>query len=46
MYHLAELVTGRPASENAEIIGQRVGIGLLAALMGLAFYNDLARILG
>ena len=46
VYHLAELVTGRPASEHAEIIGQRVGIGLLAALMGLAFYTDLARILG
>ncbi|MEX0900487.1 MAG: RIP metalloprotease RseP [Gammaproteobacteria bacterium] len=46
VYHLAELVTGRPASEQAEAIGQRVGIGLLAALMGLAIFNDLARILG
>ena len=46
MYHLAEFVTGRPVSEAVEAIGQRVGIGMLAALMGLAFYNDLARILG
>lgn len=46
VYHLAELVTGRPASEAAEAIGQRVGIGLLAALMGLAIFNDLVRILG
>ncbi len=46
VYHLAELVTGRPASEAAEALGQRVGIGLLAALMSLAIFNDLARILG
>lgn len=46
VYHLAELVTGRPVSDEVEAIGQRVGLGMLAALMGLAFYNDLARILG
>lgn len=46
MYHLAELVMGRPVSGHVEAIGQRVGFGMLALLMGLAFYNDLARIFG
>ncbi len=46
LYHLAELVSGRPVSERTESIGQQVGLGLLAMLMGLAFYNDLARIFG
>lgn len=45
LYHLAELVKGRPVTERTEIIGQRIGLGLLAMLMGLAIYNDLARIL-
>lgn len=46
VYHLVELVKGRPVSENTEIIGQRIGLGMLAMLMGFAFYNDLARIFG
>lgn len=46
VYHLVELVKGRPVSEHTEIIGQRIGLGMLAMLMGLAFYNDLARIFG
>jgi len=44
MYYLIELFKGRPVSEEAQLLGQRVGIALLVALMGLAFYNDLARL--
>ena len=46
MYYLIELVKGSPVSERFELAAQRVGIFLLLLLMGLAFYNDLARLLG
>lgn len=46
LYHLAELVRGRPVPEWTEAVGQRIGLGMLAMLMGLAFYNDLARLFG
>lgn len=46
VYHLSELLTGHPVSERTEIIGQHIGLGMLAMLMGLALYNDLARIFG
>jgi len=45
MYYLMELVMRRPVPESVQAIGQQVGIALLLALMGLAFYNDLTRIL-
>ena len=46
LYCAVEFVRGRPVSEAARFFGQRVGIALLVGLMGLAFYNDLARLLG
>jgi regulator of sigma E protease len=46
MYQLAEAVKGRPLSDDAQLLGQKVGIGLLVALMGFAFYNDISRLLG
>jgi regulator of sigma E protease len=46
MYYLIELVQGRPVSEEVQFIGQRLGIAMLVCLMGLAFYNDLARLFG
>jgi regulator of sigma E protease len=44
LYYLIELAKGSPLSEQAQVLGQRVGIALLLALMGVAFYNDLARL--
>ncbi len=44
LYYLVELVKGSPVSENAMIAGQYIGMALLAALMGLAFYNDILRL--
>ncbi|MFO1505734.1 MAG: RIP metalloprotease RseP [Lysobacterales bacterium] len=44
LYYLIELVKGTPVSERTQIAGQYVGLALLAALMGLAFYNDILRI--
>ena len=46
LYCAVEFLRGRPVSEAARFLGQRVGIALLVGLMGLAFYNDLARLLG
>jgi len=42
VYQLAELLKGAPVSERAQILGQQVGMVLLALLMGLALFNDLA----
>ena len=44
MYYVVEFFKGSPVSENAEIIGQKIGIILLVGLMMLAFYNDLVRL--
>ncbi|NIM28171.1 MAG: RIP metalloprotease RseP [Gammaproteobacteria bacterium] len=46
LYYLIESILGRPVSEEAQFFGQRLGIAMLVGLMGLAFYNDLARIFG
>lgn len=44
LYYFIELFTGRPVSEEVQAAGQRLGIVMLVGLMGLAFYNDLARL--
>jgi regulator of sigma E protease len=46
LYYLVEVVKGSPLSDQAQAFGQRVGISLLIALMGLAFYNDILRLIG
>lgn len=45
LYYLIELVKGSPVSERVMMAGQYVGLALLFTLMGLAFYNDIHRIL-
>jgi regulator of sigma E protease len=45
MYYLAELIKGGPLSERVMEIGQQIGLTLLALLMGLAFYNDINRLI-
>jgi regulator of sigma E protease len=46
LYFLIEAIKGRPLSERAQEKGMRIGISLLAGLMFLAFYVDLARLFG
>ncbi len=46
LYQLAEIVKGRPLSEELQVAGQKLGVVLLVALMGFAFYNDIARLIG
>ena len=45
LYYLIEAVKGSPVSEKAMAAGQYVGLALLAGLMGLAFYNDILRLI-
>jgi len=46
LYFAIEAVKGSPLSEAAQIQGQRIGIVLIAALMSLAFYADISRLVG
>lgn len=46
LFFLIEALKGGPLSEQAQMVGQRVGIMLLLGLMGLAFYVDISRLLG
>jgi regulator of sigma E protease len=46
MYYLVEMVKGRPVSERAMEIGQRVGMVVLFSLMAFAIYNDIHRLVG
>jgi regulator of sigma E protease len=45
MYYAIETIIGRPVSERAMELGQRVGLALLLVMMAFAFYNDLNRLL-
>lgn len=44
LYYLIELAIGRPVGERAMAAGQYLGLALIAGLMGLAFYNDILRL--
>lgn len=44
LYYFIELAKGSPVSERTVIAGQYVGLAMLAGLMGLAFYNDILRL--
>jgi regulator of sigma E protease len=46
VFQLAEMAKGAPLSMRAQALGQKVGIAMLVALMGFAFYNDLSRLFG
>ena len=44
MYYAVEMVKGSPVSEAVQVLGQRIGIAMLGALMMLAIYNDIIRL--
>jgi regulator of sigma E protease len=46
LFFLVEGIKGSALSEQAQQIGQQIGVALLLTLMGLAFYMDIARLLG
>jgi regulator of sigma E protease len=43
LYYSLEVLTGRPVSERFGEMAQRLGVGLLVALMTLALFNDAMR---
>ena len=45
LFYLVEMVKGSPVADAVQLAGQKVGVALLLALMSLAFYNDLIRLL-
>jgi regulator of sigma E protease len=45
LYYAAEIVKGRPLSEQVQLAGQKIGLVLLTGLMILAVYNDVVRLL-
>jgi regulator of sigma E protease len=45
MYYVVEFIKGSPVSERVLAVTQRVGLMLLAALMGFALYNDIHRLI-
>ncbi len=45
LVHLIEGVAGKKAALNFFAVGQRVGIFILIGFMGLAFYNDIFKLL-
>jgi len=45
VYYLIEVVKGTPVTEKTVAAGQYVGLAMLATLMGLAFYNDILRLI-
>lgn len=45
-FYIIEAVRGRPVSEKTEAIGQRIGLAVILALMSLAIFNDLVRLVG
>lgn len=45
VYYFIEALRGKPVSEQIQMIGLRIGIVLLGALMILALFNDFARLI-
>lgn len=46
LFYIVEIFKGSPVSEQTEMTGRMIGIFLLVMLMGLAFYNDIMRLVG
>ena len=45
LYYAVETIKGSPLTEQWQVVGQKIGLFLLACLMSLAFYNDIFRLL-
>ncbi len=44
MYCVIEILKGSPVSESTQLVGQKIGMFMLAGLMTSAFYNDFQRV--
>ena len=45
MYYMAEILKGSPVSEQAMLVGQKIGFVLLGLLMTIALFNDFNRLI-
>lgn len=45
-YYIIEIIRKKPVSEETQEFASRIGMVLLLSLMVVAFYNDIARVLG
>ena len=45
MYYLIEMIRGTPLPDKFILIGQRIGLAMLLALMTFAIYNDINRLI-
>ncbi|HLP81893.1 MAG TPA: RIP metalloprotease RseP [Nitrosomonas sp.] len=45
MYYLIEMIRGAPVPDKFILIGQRIGLAMLLALMTFAIYNDINRLI-
>ncbi|NOR19686.1 MAG: RIP metalloprotease RseP [Xanthomonadales bacterium] len=46
LYYLIELAKGSPVSEQTQAKGQYIGLMAVFGLMGIAFFNDILRLVG
>lgn len=44
LFYIIEAITGRPVPEKVQEVGFKIGAALLMMLMGLALFNDFARL--
>ncbi|WP_415889317.1 sigma E protease regulator RseP [Neptuniibacter sp. SY11_33] len=44
LYYAVELVTGKPVSENIQLLGLKIGMAMLLSLMFVALFNDFMRL--
>lgn len=44
MYYFAEIVRGKPVSEATQILGQKIGVLLIAGMTTVALFNDIQRL--
>jgi regulator of sigma E protease len=44
LYFLIEWIKGSPVSEQGQVIGQSIGLTMIAGLMGIAIFNDILRL--
>jgi regulator of sigma E protease len=44
MYYVVELLVGRPVPERIQMLGYQMGLFLVLGIMGLALFNDFARL--
>ena len=44
LLNLIEAIKGSPLSENAQVIGNQIGLAMIASLMLFAVYNDVLKL--